>query len=120
MHTWWRSYEVPGNKMAPIPLLMWGVFFPACVVFLFMHKSQPVWLQRGHGWESSVACISNVQNTTNIPGCTPFGTPQATLCWCEGVRVLEGFHTISEPQLLRSSSSCFLNLCEMIFGSFHF
>ena len=31
----WRSFTVLGTKVAPSPLLMWGMAFTACVVFLF-------------------------------------------------------------------------------------
>jgi hypothetical protein len=31
---WWRSFTVPGTKVAPFHWLMWGVIFTICVVFL--------------------------------------------------------------------------------------
>jgi len=30
---WWRSFTVPGTKVASFPELMWGVIFIACLVF---------------------------------------------------------------------------------------
>jgi hypothetical protein len=31
-----EEFTVPGTKVAPFPLLLWGVFFAACAIFLFI------------------------------------------------------------------------------------